>query len=35
VAISEIAELSIGFSIVARSAVVGIERAVLDMLALL
>jgi len=35
VAIPEIAELSIGFSIVARAAVVGIERAVLDMLALL
>ncbi|MGZ5438946.1 MAG: pyridoxine 5'-phosphate synthase, partial [Candidatus Aminicenantales bacterium] len=35
VAIAEIAELSIGFSIVARAAVVGIERAVLDMLALL
>lgn len=34
-AIPEIAELSIGFSIVARAAVVGIERAVLDMLALL
>jgi pyridoxine 5'-phosphate synthase PdxJ len=28
-------ELSIGFSIVARAAVVGVERAVLDMLALL
>ncbi len=35
VAIPGIAELSIGFSIVARAAVVGIERAVLDMLALL
>jgi pyridoxine 5-phosphate synthase len=35
VAVPEIAELSIGFSIVARAAVVGIERAVLDMLALL
>ena len=35
VAIPEIAELSIGFAIVARAAVVGIERAVLDMLALL
>jgi pyridoxine 5-phosphate synthase len=35
VAIPEIAELSIGFSIVARAAVVGIERAVEDMLALL
>jgi pyridoxine 5-phosphate synthase len=35
VAIPEIAELSIGFSIVARAAVVGVERAVLDMLALL
>jgi len=35
VAIPEIAELSIGYSIVARAAVVGIERAVLDMLALL
>jgi pyridoxine 5-phosphate synthase len=35
VAIPEIIELSIGFSIVARAAVVGIERAVLDMLALL
>jgi pyridoxine 5-phosphate synthase len=35
VAIPEIVELSIGFSIVARAAVVGIERAVLDMLALL
>ncbi len=35
VAIPEIAELSIGFSIVARAAVVGIERAVMDMLALL
>jgi pyridoxine 5-phosphate synthase len=34
-AIPEIAELSIGFAIVARAAVVGIERAVLDMLALL
>jgi len=34
-AIPEIVELSIGFSIVARAAVVGIERAVLDMLALL
>jgi pyridoxine 5-phosphate synthase len=35
VAIPEIVELSIGFSIVARAAVVGIERAVLDMIALL
>jgi pyridoxine 5-phosphate synthase len=35
VAIPEISELSIGFSIVARAAVVGVERAVLDMLALL
>ena len=35
VAIPEIVELSIGFSLVARAAVVGIERAVLDMLALL
>jgi len=35
VAIPEIVELSIGFSIVARAAVVGIERAVLDMLALI
>ncbi len=35
VAIPEIVELSIGFSIVARAAVVGIERAVMDMLALL
>jgi pyridoxine 5-phosphate synthase len=35
VAIPEIEELSIGFSIVARAAIVGIERAVLDMLALL
>jgi pyridoxine 5-phosphate synthase len=35
VAIPEIAELSIGFSIVARAAIVGIERAVMDMLALL
>lgn len=35
VAIPEIEELSIGFAIVARAAVVGIERAVLDMLALL
>lgn len=35
VAVPEIAELSIGFSIVARSAVVGIDRAVRDMLALL
>ncbi|HMA54107.1 MAG TPA: pyridoxine 5'-phosphate synthase [Acidobacteriota bacterium] len=35
VAIPEMAELSIGFSIVARAAVVGIERAVLDMLALI
>jgi len=35
VAIPEIAELSIGFAIVARAAVVGIERAVMDMLALL
>ncbi len=35
VAIPEIEELSIGFSIVARAAVVGVERAVLDMLALL
>jgi pyridoxine 5-phosphate synthase len=35
VAIPEIAELSIGFAIVARAAVVGIERAVLDMLALI
>jgi len=34
VAIPEIVELSIGFAIVARAAVVGIERAVLDMLAL-
>jgi len=34
-AVPEIVELSIGFSIVARAAVVGIERAVLDMLALL
>ena len=34
-AIPEISELSIGFSIAARAAVVGIERAVLDMLALL
>jgi pyridoxine 5-phosphate synthase len=35
VAVPEIVELSIGFSIVARAAVVGIERAVLDMLALI
>jgi pyridoxine 5-phosphate synthase len=35
VAIPEIVELSIGFAIVARAAVVGIERAVLDMLALM
>jgi len=35
VAIPEIVELSIGFSIVARAAVVGLERAVKDMLALL
>ncbi|MBP7706224.1 MAG: pyridoxine 5'-phosphate synthase [Candidatus Aminicenantes bacterium] len=35
VAIPEIAELSIGFAIVARAAIVGIERAVIDMLALL
>ncbi|HSQ78997.1 MAG TPA: pyridoxine 5'-phosphate synthase [Candidatus Bathyarchaeia archaeon] len=35
VAIPEIEELSIGFAIVARAAIVGIERAVLDMLALL
>lgn len=35
VAIPQITELSIGFSIVARAAVVGIERAVKDMLALL
>jgi pyridoxine 5-phosphate synthase len=35
VAIPEISELSIGFSIVARAAVVGIERAVWEMLALL
>jgi len=34
-AVPEISELSIGFSIAARAAVVGIERAVLDMLALL
>jgi pyridoxine 5-phosphate synthase len=35
VAIPEIEELSIGFAIVARAAIVGIERAVLDMLALI
>jgi pyridoxine 5-phosphate synthase len=35
VAIPEISELSIGFSIVARAAVVGIRRAVRDMIALL
>jgi pyridoxine 5-phosphate synthase len=35
VAIPEIEELSIGFAIVARAAIVGVERAVLDMLALL
>jgi pyridoxine 5-phosphate synthase len=35
VAIPEIEELSIGFSIVARAAVVGIDRAVRDMIALL
>jgi pyridoxine 5-phosphate synthase len=35
VAIPEIVELSIGFSIVARAAVVGVERAVREMLALL
>jgi len=35
VAIPEIAELSIGFSIVARAAVVGVERAVREMLVLL
>ncbi len=35
VAVPEIEELSIGFAIVARAAVVGIERAVLDMLALM
>jgi pyridoxine 5-phosphate synthase len=35
VAIPQMTELSIGFSIVARAAVVGIERAVKDMLALL
>lgn len=35
VAIPEIEELSIGFAIVARAAVVGVERAVLDMLALI
>jgi pyridoxine 5-phosphate synthase len=35
VAIPEIAELSIGFSIVARAAVVGIDRAVREMIALL
>jgi pyridoxine 5-phosphate synthase len=35
VAISQITELSIGFSIVARAAIVGIDRAVRDMLALL
>jgi len=35
VAIPQITELSIGFSIIARSAIVGIERAVKDMLALL
>ena len=35
VAIPQMTELSIGFAIVARAAVVGIERAVLDMLALL
>lgn len=34
-AIPEITELSIGFSIVARAAIVGIDRAVMDMLALL
>jgi pyridoxine 5-phosphate synthase len=34
-AIPEISELSIGFAIVARAAVVGVERAVMDMLALL
>jgi len=34
-AIPEIEELSIGFAIVARAAIVGVERAVLDMLALL
>ena len=35
VAVPQITELSIGFSIVARAAVVGIERAVKDMIALL
>jgi pyridoxine 5-phosphate synthase len=35
VAVPEIVELSIGFSIVARSAVVGVERAVREMIALL
>ena len=35
VAVPEIVELSIGFAIVVRAAVVGIERAVLDMLALM
>lgn len=35
VAIPQITELSIGFSIVARAAIVGIDRAVRDMLALL
>jgi pyridoxine 5-phosphate synthase len=35
VAIPQMAELSIGFSIVARAAVVGVERAVKDMIALL
>ncbi|MBN2265663.1 MAG: pyridoxine 5'-phosphate synthase [Candidatus Aminicenantes bacterium] len=35
VAIPEIAELSIGFAIVARAAIVGIERAVKDMIVLL
>jgi len=33
-AIPEIEELSIGFAIVARAAIVGVERAVMDMLAL-
>jgi pyridoxine 5-phosphate synthase len=35
IAIPELTELSIGFSIIARSAVVGISRAVRDMVALL
>jgi len=35
VAIPEISELSIGFSIVARSAIVGVDKAVKEMVSLL